>query len=222
MSFLVRVQLPDEPGSLGALAEAFGVVGGNIQSVDIVDVSPTGTVTDDIVIELPTGSMPDTLITAVSAVDGAEVDSIRPFAGRVDRRGQIVMLADLARQRANRQRAIEGLVERIPQSMTATWAIMVASDETIHRVAESQAAPGDDGTVPSAIDVTTARTLHPEDETWIPESWSLLDTALAAAALPGTELTLILGRHGGPDFLASEVEHLGNLADIVGPLLAQS
>lgn len=40
MSFLLRVQLPDTPGSLGQLADAFGLVGANIQSVDIVQSFP--------------------------------------------------------------------------------------------------------------------------------------------------------------------------------------
>ena len=41
MSYLIRVSLPDVPGSLGELAEAFGMVDANIQSVDIVAVSYT-------------------------------------------------------------------------------------------------------------------------------------------------------------------------------------
>ena len=56
MSFLIRVQLPDTPGSLGELAEAIGAADGNIKSVDIVDTAPDGTVTDDIVVELPVGT----------------------------------------------------------------------------------------------------------------------------------------------------------------------
>ena len=51
MSYLIRVLLPDTPGSLGQLSEAFGLVDGNIQSVDIVESFPDGTVMDDIVIE---------------------------------------------------------------------------------------------------------------------------------------------------------------------------
>ncbi|PAT13815.1 amino acid-binding ACT domain protein, partial [Corynebacterium sp. NML 120412] len=84
MSYLIRVSLPDVPGSLGELAAAFGMVDANIQSVDIVDSVAAGKtgdsasshVTDDIVVELPTGTMVDTLITAAASVEGAEVDSI--------------------------------------------------------------------------------------------------------------------------------------------------
>ena len=46
MSYLIRVSLPDTPGSLGELAVAFGLVDANIQSVDIVQTGTDGHVTD--------------------------------------------------------------------------------------------------------------------------------------------------------------------------------
>ena len=64
MSYLIRVLLPDTPGSLGQLAEAIGLVDGNIESVDVVESFPDGTVTDDIVVSMPKGAMADCLITA--------------------------------------------------------------------------------------------------------------------------------------------------------------
>lgn len=219
MSFLIRVQLPDEPGSLGTLAESFGIVGGNIKSVDIVETSPDGTVTDDIVIEVPPGSMADILVTAVHSVPGAEVDSIRPFTGRVDRRGQIDMLADVAHHHRDPKVALDHLVAVIPRSMTASWALILDTSDPIRRITASDAAPAEDDTTPSSIDVEVARILNPDREAWIPESWAVLDTALAAAPLEGTSLVMAVGRLGGPDFLASEVIHLGKLAQIVGTLL---
>ena len=37
MSFLIRVQLPDKPGALGAVATALGGIGADILSVDVVE-----------------------------------------------------------------------------------------------------------------------------------------------------------------------------------------
>ncbi|AKE38995.1 Hypothetical protein NG00_00931 [Corynebacterium camporealensis] len=219
MSFLIRVLLPDSPGSLGQLADAFGLVEGNIQSVDIVEVFPDGTVMDDIVIELPAEVMADSLITAANAVPGVEVDSIRPFSGRVDRRGQIELLAKVASKVNDVPAAMQEVASAIPKALTSTWAIVVDNNEPIHRLASSSAAPEDDGTVPADIKVDRARSLRPEDEAWIPESWSLLDSALAAAPLGDTGLVIVMGRTGGPDYLASEVEHLGNISTILGAFL---
>ncbi|MDU7103570.1 MAG: amino acid-binding ACT domain protein, partial [Corynebacterium sp.] len=130
MSFLIRVLLPDAPGSLGQLADAFGLVDGNIQSVDIVENFPDGTVMDDIVIELPQGAMADVLITAASSVDGVEIDSIRPFSGRVDRRGQIELLARVANA-TNVTAAMEEVVAAIPKALTSTWCIVIDNNEPI-------------------------------------------------------------------------------------------
>ena len=60
MSYLIRVLLPDTPGSLGQLADAFGMVDANIQSVDVVQVFPDGTAMDYIVLSLPKTAQPDT------------------------------------------------------------------------------------------------------------------------------------------------------------------
>lgn len=221
MSYLIRVSLPDVPGSLGELAEAFGLVGANIQSVDIVQTTPDGLVTDDIVVELPTGTMIDTVVTAAGSIEGVDVDSIRPFTGRVDRRGQVKMLARVAAQTDNLAGALEELVGLVPRTMTSSWAVVLRNTEDgMERVAASQAAPGDDGSRPPKLELDGPRVLDPEAETWVPEAWGLLDTALCSAPLPGTDLVLVVGRVGGPDYLASEVTHIGDLGAIIGAMLS--
>ncbi|WP_115684773.1 amino acid-binding ACT domain protein [Corynebacterium senegalense] len=220
MSYLIRVSLPDVPGSLGELAEAFGVIDADIRSVDIVQTDPSGTVTDDIVVDLPTGTLVDALITAAGSIEGVDVDSIRPFTGRVDRRGQIEMLARIASQTKNVASAMEELVSVLPQAMTSSWAVVLEDTGSgLRRVAASQAAPGDDGSSPVALGVDSARILHEESDPWVPEPWWLLDTTLAACPLNGTDLLLVIGRIGGPDFLASEVTQIGDLGTIIGAML---
>lgn len=220
MSYLIRVLLADTPGSLGELAQAFGMLGGNIKSVDIVEALPDGTVLDDIVVELPRDVMADALITAAGAVEGTEVDSIRPFSGRVDRRGQIQMLARVAKYSNNLERAMEELVDVMPLAMTSSWAIVLRqSEEGMTRIAASQAAPSDDGRSPAIAPLSDARILLPGEEEWIPDSWGLLDSTLAATPLRGTDMILVVGRTGGPNFMANEVTHIGDLGTIVGSLL---
>ena len=50
--FLMRVSLPDRPGSLGAVASAMGSVGGDINAVEIVE-KGDGIVVDDFIVDLP-------------------------------------------------------------------------------------------------------------------------------------------------------------------------
>lgn len=220
MSFLMRVQLPDRPGSLALLAETLGVMNADIQSVDVIESDIAGTVTDDIVVALPPGTLADALITAAESVEGVLVDSIRPYAGTVDRRGQVAMLAAVADLKNDPKAALDALVTVIPKSLSANWAIVISVDGPALRVAASDSAPEDDGSSPQSIPVASARAIDPEDEPWVPESWALLDTALAAAPLAGTSMILVLGRVGGPSFLGAEIKHLGNLGRIIGAVLA--
>ena len=54
---------------------------------------------------------------------------------------------------------------------------------------------------------------------WAPEPWFQLGTALTITPLQGTDLVLVVGRVGGPDFLASEVREIGDLGCIMGAML---
>ena len=219
MSFLLRVFLPDAPGSLGRLAASIGEVGGDIRSVDIVShIFSDGAVVDDIVIDLPPTSLPDTLITAAQQVDGVEVDSIRPFSGSVNRSGQVAMLASIA-QAPSRSKALQLLVDGLPTTMSAGWAIVLSGQTDVHRLAASMAAPEDDGRILQSTPVTTARCLDREDDDWLPESWTVMDSALAAAPISDEDEVLVIGRPGGPDFLAGEVEHLGKLGTILSAMM---
>ncbi len=219
----MRVRLPDVPGTLGLIAATLGAVDGDIRTVDVVEHDPDGTVVDDIVVDLPSGRLADALISAAQEVDGVYVDSIRPFSGTVDRRGQISLLAAVARRSA-RTGALESLLEKLPQTMSVQWVVVLESvtgtDGTVavHRVAASSSAPEDDGTVLKATPVTAARALTDRDD-WVPESWTVMDSALAATPLDGTDLLMVIGRPGGPDFLLSEIDHLGELGLILGSLL---
>ncbi|CAM2856124.1 amino acid-binding ACT domain protein [Corynebacterium jeikeium] len=219
MSFLMRVRMPDTPGSLGLLAMALGTVGGDIRGVDIVgqaEQDEPNSVMDDIVVSLPPGHLPDSLITATQELDGFYVDSIRPFSGSIDRRGQIQMLSGVAEKRRHKETALEIMMQDLPRSMTAGWAVVLDTLPRTHRVAASSAAPADNGQELDHPPLDEARVLNPEREDWIPENWAVMDSALAGTPIEGTSLLLIIGRPGGPDFLLTEVEHLRQLGAIFG------
>ena len=51
MSHLLRVALPDVPGSLGRLATAIGLAGGNIEAIEIVEHRADGVAVDDVFLD---------------------------------------------------------------------------------------------------------------------------------------------------------------------------
>ena len=99
MSYLLRLVVPDRPGILGAVATALGEAGIDIVSVDVLE-RGGGVAVDDVVVDLPAGRLPDSLITAAQTVPGVQVESLRPFAGPLDTHRELELLEALARAAA--------------------------------------------------------------------------------------------------------------------------
>src|SRR3546814_7819266 len=80
MPFLLRVELPDVPGSLGRLASAIGEAGGDIEAIEIIEHRPDGTAVDDVLLDLAPGMMPDSIVSACTTLDGVRVIWISRYA----------------------------------------------------------------------------------------------------------------------------------------------
>lgn len=215
MSFLIRVQLPDRPGALGAVATALGNVGGDILSVDVVE-RGSGIAIDDLVVELPSGRQPDVLITAAESIEGVEVDAVRPWAGVLDTHRELELVEEVA---ADPSRGLQVFTDGVPKIIRAGWAIVLTiTDEKPHRVAASQAAPE---TLAEQLPWWPLRraTILDGEERWVPLPWRELGTELAASPLGSTDRALLVGRPGGPMFRAAEVARLEHLAGIVAVVL---
>ncbi|WP_199430429.1 ACT domain-containing protein [Qaidamihabitans albus] len=215
MSFLIRVQLPDSPGTLGAVATALGLAGADILSVDVVE-RGNGIAVDDLVVELPSGRLPDALITAAESIEGVEVDAVRPYAGVLDTHRELELVEEIAGQPAS---GLSLLAEGVPRIIRAGWSLVVQqSDEGVLRLAASGAAPEAPVTDMPWLPLERATVLDSEDS-WIPETWQELGTELAATPLGKPDRALLVGRPGGPMFRAAEVARLAHLAGIVAVVL---
>ncbi|MGH3449944.1 MAG: amino acid-binding protein [Haloechinothrix sp.] len=214
MSFLIRVQLPDSPGTLGAVATALGTVGADILSVDVVE-RGTGTAVDDLVVELPSGSLPDALITAAESVDGVVVDAVRPYAGVLDTHRELELVEEIA---CSPRSGLAILADGVPRIIRTGWALVVGHGNEIQRLAASSAAPEAPLTDLPWLPLERATVLDAEED-WIPETWRELGTELAATPLGKPDRALLVGRPGGPMFRAAEVARLAHLAGIVAVVL---
>jgi hypothetical protein len=215
VSFLLRVVLPDKPGSLGAVATALGNAGADILGVDVVERS-AGHAVDDLAVELPPGRPPDVLITAAESVPGVQVESVRPHSGRLDTPRELELIEEIT---SNPAQGLALLADGIPRIFRAGWALIAVRDGTrSYRLAESAAAPetraGDLPWLPLKKAVVIDPGMH-----WVPEPWSALDTELAAAPFGPGARALVVGRPGGPVFRPSELARLTHLAGIVTTVL---
>ncbi len=216
-SYLLRVQLADRPGSLGSLAVALGSVGADILSLDVVERGPDYAI-DDLVVELPAGGMPDTLITAAEALQGVRVDSLRPHTGLLDAHRELALIDHVAAAGTTTAK-LQVLVDEAPQVLRVNWCIVLnKSENEFEPVAGSPGAPETRLTAAPWMPIEHAIALD-ATENWVPQVWRDLDTTLIAAPLGTPNTSVVLGRPGGPAFRPSEVARLGYLAGIVATLL---
>ncbi|TCP52086.1 hypothetical protein EV191_106252 [Tamaricihabitans halophyticus] len=215
MSFLIRVQLPDSPGTLGAVATALGAIGADILSVDVVE-RESGVAIDDLVVDLPSGRLPDVLITAAESIEGVEVDAVRPYAGMLDTHRELELVEDIA---ATPSQGLAILAEGVPKIFRAGWALVVSQDNgKVRQHAASTAAPEEPLTELPWMPVERATVLDGEDH-WVPPTWQELGTELATTPLGKPDRALLIGRPGGPMFRAAEVARLAHLAGIAAVVL---
>src|SRR6188472_2909283 len=77
--FLLRVELPDVPGSLGRVATAIGEAGGDNEAIEI-DEKRDGTAVDDVLLEMHGTAMSDSIVSACNTLEGVRVMWISRYA----------------------------------------------------------------------------------------------------------------------------------------------
>lgn len=194
MPYLLRVELPDVPGSLGRLASAIGDAGGDIQAIEIVEKHHGGTAVDDVFLEMPPGSMPDSVVSTANALEGVRV----LWIGRYAAAGNLFLdLEAVEELTEDPERALDRLIDRLPVVFRADWGARVSkTDGVVHATG---AAP--DGLTWQPIE--RAETIDSEDE----------NNIHCGARLNKSEI-VIIGRRGGPAFLDSEIARLGHLVGL--------
>lgn len=204
MAFLLRVELPDVPGSLGALATALGTANADIEAIEIVEHRSDGTAVDDVLLEIPPHVMPETLITACHKLDGVKVQWISRYNAGASLSMDLEAVESFT---SEPERAIEQLVSVIPATFRVDWAMAVQRIDGEPTVTfKTSAAPK---LVPEAstwLAIRSSRTLDPVD------AWK--NTVLAgthAKSRDGHSFSIVVGRHGGPEFLSSELARLGHM-----------
>ena len=216
MSYLLRLVVPDRPGTLGAIATALGEAGIDIVSLDVLE-RTGGFAVDDVVVELPPGRLPDALITAAQAVPGVTVESLRPFAGPLDNHRELELLDALAR--ADESTAVKLLAAELPRVFHGGWSVVLEADGSgWHVSAASEAAPAFEGLTLPWMPLHAPRLLPSEDD-WLPERWREMAIEMMAAPYGGPGCAVVLGRSGGPAFRRSELLRLAYLAGIASTVV---
>src|SRR3954451_16555013 len=216
VSYLLRLVVPDKPGILGAVATALGAAGIDIVTLDVLE-RGNGVAVDDVVVELPPGRLPDSLITAAQTVPGVSVESVRPFAGPLDTHRELDLLDALAG--AAKDDSAKLLAPQLPRVFHSGWAVVLSARPSSSAAApwevteSSEAAPALEGLSLPWMPLTGPRLLPSEDD-WLPERWREMAIEMMAAPYGGPGCAVLLGRSGGPAFRRSELLRLAHLTGI--------
>lgn len=205
MPFLLRVELPDVPGSLGRVATAIGEAGADIEAIEIVEHRPDGTAVDDVLLEMAPGAMPDSIVSACNTLDGVRVVWISRYAAGGNLFLDLEAVEELT---AHPAEALDRLVDLLPVTFRADWAARVRrvdapgghdSTKIVHAT----------GAAPSAVGwfavERVGRVEQPDDDV------NVLCAVPLAPVGGGRSEQIVVGRRGGPEFLESELARMGHL-----------
>jgi hypothetical protein len=204
--YLLRVSLPDVPGSLGRVATAIGEAGGDIEAIEIVEHRPDGTAVDDVLLELTHGTMPDSVVSACSLLDGVHVIWISRYAAG----GSLLLDLEVVEQISQSpETACDDLIDLLPVAFRADWAARLRiTGGGLKQVHATTAAPD----------------LGEEQSHWVPlpragrlevsPHWPQLTHNVVVGAPLGEDEIVVIGRRGGPDILESEVARLAHLTGL--------
>jgi len=199
MSYLLRVQLPDVPGSLGRLASAIGEAGGNIDAIEIVS-RDDGFAVDDVFLAAEHDVMPDSIVSACQQLDGVSVLWISRYAAGTN------LFLDLEAVESMTEEptlAANTLVELIPEVFRSDWGMRIrrnaSGPEVVHR---TSAAP----------------TALPPGLAWPNGEVAQLDDLLVVGIPLDEDDAVLMARRGGPAYLDSELARLGHLVALASTI----
>lgn len=205
MPFLLRVELPDVPGSLGRVATAIGEAGGDIEAIEIVEHRASGTAVDDVLLETAPGVMPDSIVSACTRLEGVTVLWISRYAAG----GNLFLdLEAVESMTATPHSALDELVDLLPITFRADWGLRVRRIDGGVKILHGTSAAPD--LVDGAIDWFP---LDRPERVEVPEDWERwTSTLVAASPLDDKDELVLFGRRGGPEILDSELARFGHLA----------
>ncbi len=201
--FLVRLALPDRPGSLGAVATAMGTVGADINAVEIVE-KYEGYAVDDFMVELPSGVLADSLVSVCTAIEGVEVLWLSHYPEQWGLQSDVDVLNHMTEYP---ERAEEILTLESPEVFRVTWAALVDRERRQVLVKTDLAPDLDEDGIAALGPLNEVR----DDELpngWLP-GWT--ETMIAVAPFRSSA-SIVVARRGGPEFLPSELARLRHLA----------
>jgi hypothetical protein len=188
----VRIELPDQPGSLARVTWTLGVLGADIAQISVLE-RGGGRALDDITLEWR-GQPRDRLLSALRSTPGVKLLGVWNARNTTDARPEIDVITQMI---TNPQRAAVTLTDAAPLVLAADWACVTDTSGAV-----ALASVGAPPSVPLP-NRRPPRVVAESDE-----------ARLARAPLPG-EYMLTVARVEGPAFHRMELEVLQRMIEVL-------
>jgi len=201
---LMRISLPDRPGSLGAVATALGQAGVNIHAIEIVERSGGFNINDFMVRPEPE-RLTDSIVAACHRIPGVSVQWISRYPSGGALQSDLETLESMTLDPAH---AGETLANAAPIVFRAHWALLIQLSPALRvRLATERAPTLEDHGLALFGPFDQVHRVDLDDG-WL-SGWG---SATAAVAPLPEQRALVVARQGGPPFLKSELARVGHIA----------
>lgn len=125
---IVRLWLPDVPGTLGRVAAAIGRASGDVIGIEILE-RGAGMAIDELLVELPDGDSVENMVVEISRVEGVAIEDVHPVAP--DRSDQSVLALEVAASimEAPIAERLRHMSDRVCDMLEADWCAVLRSGE---------------------------------------------------------------------------------------------
>ena len=217
-AYVVRLWLPDVPGTLGRVAAAIGRADGDVIGIEILE-RGAGMAIDELIVTLPAPTALDRLVAELSRVDGAAVEDVHPVApSRLD---QSVIALDVAARivEAPRSTRLDVTCRLLREMLESDWSVVIGGEpHGTGRVPLAQSGEVPDlPWVMAFVDGTSHLTPDAAQEyTPADVAWASFTPALHEST---NTRHVVTGRRRG-SFRLRERQHVSLIARIVGASLS--
>ena len=128
-TYLLRVELPDRPGALGAVASRIGAVRADVVAVDIIG-RGQGRAVDEFVVEIADEDHVPLMLSEISEVDGISIEALHPLPdGYRDGRLDVYDTAVALLRERTPHGALNAIAVRARRELDAAWTAVVDAEE---------------------------------------------------------------------------------------------
>lgn len=117
---IVRLWLPDVPGTLGRVAAAIGRASGDVIGIEILE-RGAGMAIDELLVQLPDAGAVESMVREISSVDGVAIEDVHAVAP--DRSDQSVLALEVAADIMDSppEDRLQTLCARVRYMLEAEW-----------------------------------------------------------------------------------------------------